>query len=498
MYLGALMVIPYNYVQEYTSLVSKVTIPYGGTGFRYHHLLPAFPPLHFKPHLRDLWTSNLAALASRFDFSPHLSPTSEPPVPSIEETSCRISEHVKFASEEYILWRNKAVPAIRHDDLSKETSSRHSLYNHLIKYAYQATAKKDWARKLEKLGITHSTSLGSLSSNFKSVSSSTPDFARTFFLSFLLKTLPTSKRLRHFPGASPTLPCPFCLSEEADDFRHFVSNCPPLWDSLAGSPMGSVCGFKEVSPDPLHRLQVISLTTDHPDSTEKKNVINCIIAFVSGALFARRRVLAQTNPSGLQDFMSAHITAYFDALTKKQRSRVLATKKAISSILAIPPSSTIVYTDGSASPNPGPSGAGAWICPPSNNNFCLYRALGLGSNNIGELWAIGMAIAFISDQGWSNDVVICTDSEYSIGVLSLGHQPKTLIPLITKIQSIMAKANYKCSFIWVPGHSDIEGNEIADRLAGKGTTISTSRALPALFPLNTDLSWRICPQTPQI
>jgi ribonuclease HI len=261
--------------------------------------------------------------------------------------------------------------------------------------------------------------------------------------------------------------------------------------------MGMVCEFGKVPCHPPYRLKIVSLSTTFPDTPEKQSIINCIVAFISGIYFARRRVLAQSNSSGLIDFMSSHITSYFDTLAKKQKNRERDTKKALKAIQDIPPSSTIVYTDGSASPNPGPSGAGAWVCPPSLQNVCLFQALGLGSNNIGELWAIGMAIAYISAQNSSNDVVVCTDSEYSIGVLSLGHQPKTLIPLITKIQSTISNAPFKCSFIWVPGHSNILGNEIADRLANKGTRKSISLSLPSVFPPNTDLSWRICPQTPQ-
>jgi ribonuclease HI len=498
MYLGALFVIPPDYEQEYRAAVSRVVIPFGGTAFKYHHLLPSYPPLHFKPHLRDLWSSNVSALANRYNFDPYFSPDPPPLDPGIAESSCRISEHISFASTEYLVWRMNSDPALRHESLQKETSSRGSLYHHLVRYAYQEDTKKDWVVKLGKIGITHEASLSNLSKNFGQVASTTPDYARTIFLSFLLKAIPTSTRLRFFPGTGPVLDCPFCLGG-VDDFRHFMSGCPALWESLTESSMGVSGGFSEVLPSRRRRFRLLTNTLSGPvDSPGKKEVIHCIIAFVCGTLFARRRVLAQGNPGGLSEFMDAHIKTYFLNLSRKSRARARAILNAIRAIISIPATSTIVYTDGSASPNPGPSGAGAWICPPSSYNSCLFRALGHGSNNIGELWAIGMAIAFLIEEDNVNDVVICTDSEYSIGVLSLGHQPKTLLPLITKIQENMASAKFLCSFIWVPGHSDIEGNEIADRLAGMGTRISTKEEVPSLYPNIIDLSWRICAQTPII
>ena len=63
----------------------------------------------------------------------------------------------------------------------------------------------------------------------------------------------------------------------------------------------------------------------------------------------------------------------------------------------------MVYTDGSAMPNPGPCGAGAFLCFPhgfpSDLPRYLSTALGSTDNGTGEIWAIGMVAQLLLDSG---------------------------------------------------------------------------------------------------
>ena len=59
----------------------------------------------------------------------------------------------------------------------------------------------------------------------------------------------------------------------------------------------------------------------------------------------------------------------------------------------------VAYTDGAAQGNPGPAGAGAIITYPgwgpgasSRHTEELAVGVGTGTNNFGELWAIGMVL----------------------------------------------------------------------------------------------------------
>ena len=57
------------------------------------------------------------------------------------------------------------------------------------------------------------------------------------------------------------------------------------------------------------------------------------------------------------------------------------------------PNDLVCYTDGSASPNPGPAGAGASIFSISDNYVMdLGLFIGFSTNNLGELVAIGIVL----------------------------------------------------------------------------------------------------------
>ena len=112
--------------------------------------------------------------------------------------------------------------------------------------------------------------------------------------------------------------------------------------------------------------------------------------------------------------------------------------------------------------------------------------MGRHTNNISELYAIGLALHIIqqhpSSNGWIKSlqqngnkrkiiIRILSDSQYSIGVLSKNWKAKKnqeLIGWIKKELSDICNNGYLVLFHWVGGHSGIKYNEMADSLANKG------------------------------
>lgn len=129
---------------------------------------------------------------------------------------------------------------------------------------------------------------------------------------------------------------------------------------------------------------------------------------------------------------------------------------------AAPPEGTLVaYTDGACSGNPGPAGLGVVLVDgPRVRELSLY--LGEGTNNIGELAAIGEAADAVEDG--SRAVHIYTDSQYAIGVLTKGWKAKKNIDLIAKVKASLERLQ-NVVLIYVKGHAGIELNERADALA---------------------------------
>ncbi len=140
----------------------------------------------------------------------------------------------------------------------------------------------------------------------------------------------------------------------------------------------------------------------------------------------------------------------------------------------------VCFTDGACKGNPGPAGAGAVVkVPPSLGGPKVlerYQALGRGTNNIGELSAIGLALDLLDAGAIPSDarIEILTDSKYSHGLLELGWKGKANQKLIARIRSRL-KDFPNVRIHWIAGHVGIAENERADALANQGVAESMGR-----------------------
>lgn len=127
------------------------------------------------------------------------------------------------------------------------------------------------------------------------------------------------------------------------------------------------------------------------------------------------------------------------------------------------PDPIIVYTDGGASPNPGPCGIGVVILDRGERRE-ISEYLGEGTNNIAELTAVLRGLESIAPADRTRPVLLHSDSEYSIGVLTLGWKPKKNIELIAEIRALIGHFP-RLRLIKVPAHSGVPENERCDQLA---------------------------------
>lgn len=128
------------------------------------------------------------------------------------------------------------------------------------------------------------------------------------------------------------------------------------------------------------------------------------------------------------------------------------------------PSSTIVvYTDGACLGNPGPAGLGYYLELPDGTRLRRGEPLGRATNNIAELTAILRALELIDDRRDAR-VLLYTDSEYAIGVLTRGWKAKANRELIEKIRRRSARFPL-LELRKVRGHAGVPQNELVDRLA---------------------------------
>ena len=158
----------------------------------------------------------------------------------------------------------------------------------------------------------------------------------------------------------------------------------------------------------------------------------------------------------------------------------------------------VVYTDGSGSKGRcnknTPAGwgwcylkDGEWVeafgpVVTSPDNFHFHGAQ-VGSNNTGELTAILEAILYAISENWSG-VTIRTDSQWSINVLKGIWKVRHHKVLVNYIKSLIKATPLKVTLSWIKGHSGIEGNERADRLAEEGKA-SLGRFGASALPIET-------------
>lgn len=176
----------------------------------------------------------------------------------------------------------------------------------------------------------------------------------------------------------------------------------------------------------------------------------------------RVRVLEEGIPEELPDG-----EAPAEPPAEKGRARARSRRTAP---LGPPPEGAVVaYTDGACSGNPGPSGSGAVVYMPDGRAGQASRSLGVATNNVGELDAIGLALDLMEEAGVQRDsvVVIYSDSKYARGVLTLGWKAKANRELILGLRDRL-ELWQALQIRWVPGHEGVEGNELADALARDG------------------------------
>lgn len=129
---------------------------------------------------------------------------------------------------------------------------------------------------------------------------------------------------------------------------------------------------------------------------------------------------------------------------------------------APPPANAIhVWTDGGCVPNPGPAGIGVVIVDGDRTRE-ISEYLGFGTNNVAELTAIIRGLEAI--EGRDRPVVVYSDSQYAIGLLTQNWKPKANVELVTHLRALIRQFP-EVRFVKVAAHTGIALNERVDELA---------------------------------
>ena len=142
-------------------------------------------------------------------------------------------------------------------------------------------------------------------------------------------------------------------------------------------------------------------------------------------------------------------------------------------ILSYPDEWTHVYTDGSAEEGTRNAGWGVWMEEPNGKTKELYGACGDNSTNYdAEISAMQKALEDLSerfeDSSSFSNVVLFTDSLSALQAMESGDLHDALMEVLQSAEKLQAKYPIRLVLQWIPGHTDIPGNDKADMLAKKG------------------------------
>lgn len=159
-------------------------------------------------------------------------------------------------------------------------------------------------------------------------------------------------------------------------------------------------------------------------------------------------------------------SGFGSAGTRTAAQAAAAKAQATQDLAAIPEGTPVAFTDGACRGNPGPCGAGAVVKLADGTMVERAESLGIGTNNVGELHAVGLALDLLEEAGVDSGtrVVLHTDSKYSLGVLSQGWKAKKNTELILGLRARL-ESWPALEIRWVAGHVGIAENERADQLA---------------------------------
>lgn len=132
-----------------------------------------------------------------------------------------------------------------------------------------------------------------------------------------------------------------------------------------------------------------------------------------------------------------------------------------------------IYTDGSASSNPGPAGYSIVCLFPDHSISYFQESFYRSTNNRVELMAIIQAIEMFAP---CNTITIHTDSMYCAAPIINGRirtrkeqqlLKKPNCDLWIKVRDLLRLYGRNIEVVWLKGHNGNELNHLADELAGE-------------------------------
>ena len=473
-------VMPKEYLEGIRNLIRKLVIPFNGGAYTYDSLVCWSKLFSIKPSLKDPWAYNAALLASR-------SPLMQANVnywklPDLDVVySKSIIDHRNAAAVDF--WRGK------HSDdgtLARISDfSSPAIYNSLIEDEYLVSTSQHIGEKVRSFILKKSSTTApdledciSILAHNMAVAKRVPRSLLVFHFTLINNAVATARRKRHQDDSkiADVAKCSFCdLEGESTD--HWIERCAVV---------------RKARSQFLARKGIKGLRDDIPGAflVDRKHSFSSITAILSFNFAVWKHKEAARSTKGerdakyqigcLEEIASSLFSSCANTSVPKKHYNSFDQGDSHNTLLnELDKDVVVYYTDGSASPNPGPAGAGVAIFDLQNDRAIdVGLSLGYGTNNLGELVALCLAFLHVCRMRKGRNVAIFSDSMLAIQAATKKikkRRPKheTLVRLLQCLYAQAASAARTLTIQWVKGHCRIGGNERADSVAKAAARHST-------------------------
>ena len=481
-------------------------ITYKGSAYKHFHLYQPHDRVGKLPAVRNIWALNVAMLAEQADLHVWDKITQLPTAANQENNSMIIADHIRQCAEDFVcsslggLYPHEDDRFLA-DQFVKNTraKTRTAIYQRYIycelHYTHQDPDIQDKLarRQLPPLPLPHDPApVQWLHQHFHYLSSRIPNHYRNVQFDLLFNSLSTDRRYRHAAQVSKAdvAACFFCGAGDDGIMHLFTGACAVV--TQARSVYARTIQIN-LSPTSLngadfHRSSFLAFHPTTPTATRAIALFNsqvwyerCNYFRVLDKVPKRKTAVQRLSSTAIADWLQLSQpqskTTFGSAGKRSSRQLQAAQEYATDLISQTGPDDVVAYTDGASQGNPGPSGAGAYIEWPSSlarGADELSVALGPGTNNMAELWAIAMTLqllmAVLPTFPFTGTVHLFSDSEYAIQAILKPYASTKASPIAAATRRLyLTCSNLVTIFLhWIPGHADIPGNERADATATHG------------------------------
>jgi ribonuclease HI len=471
----------YTIPQDYLEWMDKLCVSWLGKGNTMKSLYLSRPTklAGLTTPLRDTTIANYSALAARSTDYTDYSDSSH--------WTLRVASHRArardFLQTEYNIDTARCTTAAHyyHHALHSTSSSMYSNYRNELR------------RKLEMIDID-TDHHNFYFSNTSRVPSWVPSYARLTNINITHNALFTAKRLHKREN------CYLCEGGD-DSIHHIWDDCPVVkrahqrfWSKLGlTNPFNlenAICATPIATPEEIGAQYLFTDSVWRARNSSYHGLVKSATAW-GGWIVDNALLRLQANkpdiflnffprnsvPNRLKITYSANMGSSKHATAA---TRATATHVVNAKLQNVPDGDYYAFTDGSADPNPGPTGAGVAVYKKNNGSDDLVAtigaALGNGDNNAGELYAIGIAIDYIThNTNNTHNFHVFTDSSVVRGALNKGWAAgSSNRPLLHAVRKTHRSAVFTTEIHWIPGHSGIVQNDLADSIAGFGSAAAAS------------------------